>query len=829
MADFGFVGASYTAPSIYQDDQECINWRPEIDPTKGQGARGVVALYPTPGLTNVVTLQNAQVVRGMRTVSGGNYCVAVCGPYVYVLNSTFVPTIIGQLTTTTGQVGITDNGLNVYIVDGTNRYTWRISQPSAAVFQGTISGTTLTITRVISGTIAANQALFGIGVPSETVIVSGSGSTWTLNNSTSIATTIQMNSAAVAGVITASISGSTLTVTAVSSGTIYLGQTIQGTNVANNTVVTALGSGTVLTTAISTGGTGYAVNDTVTALGGVYGNSPATYTVASVTVGVATLDTITGGSSYTNGTYNNVQMTYVSGTTATTYPTATIVVSGGAVTSVTLTTPGTGFTNTTTVLSANASTIGGTGSGFSVPVKTLTTTGTALTLNTTYSGQYTSLPSNPVSTSSTGSGTGLTLNCTFGTGTGNTGNYVVSGTQTVSSETMYLLNFSVLPSSDGAFTGASAVDIVDNYFIYNCPNTQQWAASNILSPITYGLSYASKFTGPDNLVSLVCDHGQVYLLGETTTEVWADQGTFPFAFQRIPGSSSQHGLAAKFSISRLGNSFAYVAKNNRGQAEIVVMNGYFPQRISTHAVENTLVNQDISDAVAYTYQLEGHECYVITFPNLDITWVYDMATQLWHKWLWIDNQNNYHRHRSNCSAFFQNVVLVGDWQSGQIYKLDPQNFTDDGNTIRRLRRCPHLTTDLQRQYFDELQIQFQPGVGTTGLSNSQGNVVGTPLNIDALQIYNIAPNDNIFIGLQSNINYLTSTSNPQAMLRWSSDGGSTWSNEHWSDIGKTGKYRNRIIWRRLGWARDRVYEVVVTDPINAVIVSANLKASAGEN
>ena len=644
----------------------------------------------------------------MRTVSGGQYCVAVCGPYVYVLNSSFTPTIIGQLNSSTGQVGISDNGTNVYIVDGSYRYTWRISAPSAAVFQGTISGTTLTITRIISGTIAANQALFGIGVPNETVIVSGSGTTWTLNNSATIATAIQMNSAAVAGVITASISGSTLTVTAVTSGTIYPGQTIQGTSVTANTVVTALGSGTVLSQSIATGGTGYAVNDTITVLGGVYGSSPATYTVSTISAGV-----VTG-------------------------------------------------------------------------------------LTQTFAGQYTSTPTNPASTSTNGSGTGLTLNLTFGTGSGSTGNYVVSNSQTVSSETMYLLNFSVLPSSDGAFTGASIVDIVDNYFVYNRPSTQQWAASNLLSPITYGLSYASKFTGPDNLVSLVCDHGQVYLLGEQTSEVWADQGTFPFAFQRIPGSSSQHGLAAANSIARLGNSFAYVAKNNRGQAEIVIMNGYFPQRISTHAVENTLVNESISDAIAYTYQLEGHECYVVTFPSLDITWVYDITTQLWHKWLWTDSQNNYHRHRSNCSAFFQNVVLVGDWQNGQIYQLDPNNYTDNSDSIRRLRRCPHLTTDLQRQYFDELQIQFQPGVGLEGITDP-------PLNAETIG------------------------ANPQAMLRWSSDGGSTWSNEHWSGIGKVGRYKNRIIWRRLGWARDRIYEVVVTDPINAVIVSANLKASAGEN
>ena len=362
---------------------------------------------------------------------------------------------------------------------------------------------------------------------------------------------------------------------------------------------------------------------------------------------------------------------------------------------------------------------------------------------------------------------------------------------------MYALNFSVLPSSDGAFSGATVVDIVDNYFVYNYPNTQQWAASNILSPITYGLSFASKFTGPDNLVSLICDHGQVYLLGENTSEVWADVGTFPFPFQRIPGSSSQQGIAAPFSIARLGNSFAYLSKNNRGQAEIVIMNGYFPTRISTHAVENTLVDQNISDAVAYTYQLEGHETYVISFPTLDLTWAYDVTTGLWHKWLWVDSNNVYHRHRTQCSALFQGVVLAGDWQNGQIYKLDLTNYTDNGDTIRRLRRAPHLVSDLQREYFEELQIQFQPGVGLTGIT--------TPLNGEVIG------------------------ANPQAMLRWSNDGGSTWSSEHWASIGLIGKYQNRIIWRRLGWSRDRIFEVVVTDPIKAVIVSANLKATVGEN
>jgi len=736
MPDFGFVGASYEAPSIYQDTQECINWYPEIDPTKPQGSRGVIALYPTPGLTSIVALSPQAEVRGMKTLSGGNYMDAVCGYYVYILNSTFTPTIIGQLNSSTGRVGISDNGVNVYITDGTYRYTWRISNPSSAIFQGTISGSTLTITIVISGTIAINQALFGFGIPNATVITAGSGTSWTINTSASIGTAIQMNSATVAGVITASIATSTLTVSAVASGSLFTGQTITGSTVAANTIITALGNGTVLSAAITTGGTGYAVNDIVTVLGGVYGNSPATFTVTTVSSGVVTA------------------------------------------------------------------------------------------LTQTFAGEYTSNPANPVSTSTNNAGTGLTLTLTFGTGTGNTGNYVVSGSQTVTSRTMYALNFSVLPTTDGAFSGGTVVDIVDNYFVYNYPNTQQWAATNILSPITYSLSFASKFTGPDNLVSLICDHGQVYLLGENTSEVWADVGTFPFPFQRIPGSASQQGIASPFSIARLGNSFAYLSRNIRGQAVIVMMNGYFPTRISTHAVENTLVNQYIADAVAYTYQLEGHETYVISFPTLDLTWAYDITTGLWHKWLWVDSNNVYHRHRTQCSALFQGIVLAGDWQNGQIYQLDLNNYTDNGGTIRRLRRAPHLVSDLQRQYFDEFQIQFQPGVGTTGLSNDLGVTVNTPLVINPNQILAIKPKELLYIGL--NTQNMT-TENPQAMLRWSNDGGSTWSKEYWSSIGQLGKYRNRIIWRRLGWSRDKVFEVVVTDPIKCVIVSANLKASVGEN
>jgi hypothetical protein len=621
----------------------------------------VVALYPTPGLTIKAQLPNQQEVRGVRTLSGGAKMLVVCGPYVYVMDSTLTPTLVGLLSTSTGRVTISDNGINSYIVDGTNRYTWRINTVTSAVFTGSTSSTTLTVTSVKSGTIAVGQHFFAVGALQETVITAlGSGSggvgTYTIGLAQNI-TSSQMYTSSPGAVITGSITATTLTVTAVSSGILYVGQTIQGAGITTQTIITALGSG-----------------------------------------------------------------------------------SGG------------------------------------------------------------------------------------------NGTYTVNNSQTVASETMYALNWTVLPSSDGAFTGGETCDIVDNYFVYNRPASQQFGASGVLSPISGSTSFSSKDGSPDNLVALIVDHREVYLMGEASSEVWTDVGGNPFPFQRIPGTSTQHGIAAKFSVARFGDSFCYVSRNNRGQSQVMQMKGYVPTRISNHAVENSITNQYVDDAIAWTYQLEGHECYVVSFPTLQLTWAYDLASGMWHKWLYTNNDGTYSRHRGNCCAVFQGMVLVGDYSNGSIYELDKQNYTDNGQKTRRLRRAPHLVSDLQRQYFDELQIQFQPGVGTSGLSvASNGRFIGDPYIIYPNAELIIGAMELVYLGVANQINQNTPTNYPQAMLRWSNDGGSTWSREYWVTIGQLGKYKNRAIWRRLGMARDRVFEVAITDPVNAVIVSANLKASAVEN
>jgi hypothetical protein len=82
---------------------------------------------------------------------------------------------------------------------------------------------------------------------------------------------------------------------------------------------------------------------------------------------ILTLNTLVGGSGYTNGTYNARALTGGTGTGAT----ANIVVSGGAVTTVTIVSGGSGY-DVGEILSAATANIGGTGSGFSIRVATTT-------------------------------------------------------------------------------------------------------------------------------------------------------------------------------------------------------------------------------------------------------------------------------------------------------------------------------------------------------------------------------------------------------------------------------------------------------------------------
>lgn len=343
------------------------------------------------------------------------------------------------------------------------------------------------------------------------------------------------------------------------------------------------------------------------------------------------------------------------------------------------------------------------------------------------------------------------------------------------------------------FLGADVVYFLDGYYVFNKPGTGQFQITGLYNTDIDSLDFATAEGSPDLLVSLIVDHRELWLMGQNSTEVYFNSGNVDFPFERIQGAFIEQGCAAKFSVAKMDNSVFWLSADDRGQGMVMRAVGYQPQRVSDHALEYALGQYSrIDDAIAYTYQQEGHSFYVLSFPTANATWVFDAATEMWHQRAWRNPvDNSMWRHRSNCHMAFAGENLVGDWESGNVYRLDLDTFSDNGDPIARIRVAPHISDpDYRYQFFDWLQLDMQSGVGLSGIPGAAG--------VD-----------------------------PQAMLQWSTDGGYTWSNELWASIGKIGEYRRRVRWRRLGRSRDRVFKVVITDKVRVAIVGASTGVRVG--
>lgn len=380
--------------------------------------------------------------------------------------------------------------------------------------------------------------------------------------------------------------------------------------------------------------------------------------------------------------------------------------------------------------------------------------------------------------------------------------------------------------TDGDFPGASVVGYLDGYFVFIEPSSQRvWVTSLLDGASIDPLDFASAEGSPDGLVSMIIDHREVWLFGSNSVEVWYDAGLTDFPLQRIQGAFNEIGCAATYSVAKLDNSIFWLGSDARGNGIVYKANGYTGQRISTHAIEYAIASYGtISDAVAYTYQQEGHPFYVLTFPTANRTWVYDVSTQAWHERAGFSG-GDFIRHRSNCQMNFNGEVIVGDYEDGRIYAYDLDVYADDGAIQKWIRSWRALGTgknDLKRTAHHSLQLDCEAGVGLNGVDPFDDILVESLLTESELDLLTEADDLLLLDPI------ITIGANPTVSLRWSDDGGHTWSNYHTRSMGRIGEFGTRVIWWRLGMTqklRDRVYEVSGTDPVKISIMGAELIAS----
>jgi hypothetical protein len=343
--------------------------------------------------------------------------------------------------------------------------------------------------------------------------------------------------------------------------------------------------------------------------------------------------------------------------------------------------------------------------------------------------------------------------------------------------------------TDTDFPGATHVDFLDGYSIF-CGNAAgRFGISAINDSKSFdALDYATAESDPDDTVALAVDHREVWLFGSNSAEPWQNTGAADYPFERIGGGTSNMGIAARYSLTRMNGSLYWLGQNKEGFQGVCRMDGYNPVIVSSDQVTAEIAGYGTkSDAFGFAYKSGLRTFYVLTFPTEGRTWVYDASIPnpelAWHEWRW----DGLTRHRANCHAFLGGAHYVGDFDNGNIYRLDSSVHTDNGDPIRFERIRGYSSPDGRQLFVREVEAVFDAGQGT---ATGQG-------------------------------------ADPQAMLQISRDGGRTYGAELWRSMGRMGEYTRRSRWLRLGRGRDMAVKIAITDPVPRRLVDAYAEVEVG--
>jgi len=295
----------------------------------------------------------------------------------------------------------------------------------------------------------------------------------------------------------------------------------------------------------------------------------------------------------------------------------------------------------------------------------------------------------------------------------------------------------------GTFMGATRVDFLDGYLVWNYPLTNEYGCT------TQGaLAFNSTLVGvkdgyPDFINTFVVSQREIVLLGNTRGEIHYNAGNPLFPFAILPGAYIEFGCIAPYSIVFIDKGVFWLGQSELGAGLVLRQSGYQTQIVSNYALSYAIQQMtQISDAVGFVFMRDGHMFYGLTFPAGNQTWVLDVTlgspTDGWHQEAFLDPQGNLNRSRIVAMAWVNNINMGQDWQNGTLYNVTPDYFAADvdlgdgggivARPIPRIRTFPQVfaigdggraaLTDGKGIVLNKFLADFQCGDGVLGPNNA---------------------------------------------------------------------------------------------------------------
>lgn len=357
----------------------------------------------------------------------------------------------------------------------------------------------------------------------------------------------------------------------------------------------------------------------------------------------------------------------------------------------------------------------------------------------------------------------------------------IAPTHVVFNDTRFLVN---VPNSNSYYWSTE-------YYMYALDNSSYPYDPSVANGYWNPIQSGKKFAQADNIVGLAACQNYIWLFGYNSCEVHYDTGNYNGQlYARYDGAIIQIGCLSNKSIANWANNVFWFGSDKTGALGIYTNNGMQPAKISTRGIEQMIENMTVyDDAIGWVYSLSGHNFYVLYFPTASKTFVYDITMGSWHERTYLNYDTGLlEAHKALYSTSNFNKLIVGHISHSTIFQFDPKYYQNDNahdegvNYIKCVKTTPLGFSNGVMVRYNAIQPILQQGAG---LYDNNAQLVGK---------------------------------NPLVWVRWSDDGGQSYTNERSAPIGTRGMYQTRSRILGCGMSRNRVWKIVVTDPIEVMLV-----------
>ncbi|WP_438967268.1 hypothetical protein [Flavobacterium sp.] len=250
----------------------------------------------------------------------------------------------------------------------------------------------------------------------------------------------------------------------------------------------------------------------------------------------------------------------------------------------------------------------------------------------------------------------------------------------------------------------------DGYFIASDSNSNQWrlsdpndATSWPSNPENIGI-LETKGDRPRVVIEF---RRQLFVMGQSVSEIWHDVGNTLFPYQRDNSLAINYGILSPETLAAEFDLLVWLGQNRSSGPTILISKGGNPFPLATDGIEFLLDQiQTPEDSSAFLFQENGHIFYQITFFSDNLSLTYDFNT---HRFYTLTNEN-LDAHIAKRAAFFNNENYFISNKDAGLYRFGSNFTTYNSESIPRIRITkPYRTPDAERFIVNNLSITMEQG------------------------------------------------------------------------------------------------------------------------